>query len=139
VGRVSTAAVPSTSVPAAPQDALEASVRASLSVCLQSCRTETACRRHPAASDGGSAEAPALNAARIGQRTICQPGARATVILAARPTNSIDSRRRRGTLMGVLGPDLTHDGEMRHVAVGNLGGGGSDLDGGGVRAGLLVW
>ena len=71
------------------------------------------------------AAAPVLDAARIGQRTICQPGARATVILAARSRNSIDSRRRRGTLMGVLGPDLTHDGEVRHAAVGNIGGGGS--------------
>ena len=48
----------------------------------------------------------ALDATQIGQRTNCQPGARATVILATRSRNSIDSRRWRGTLMGVLGPDL---------------------------------
>ena len=80
------------------------------------------------------------DAAQIGQRTICQPGARATVILAALSKNSIDSRRRRGTLMGVLVPDLTHDGHVHHATVGNIGGGGSfDLAAGGVRAGLLVW
>jgi uncharacterized protein YcbX len=66
-----------------------------------------------------------LDAPRIGQRTICQPGARVTVILAARSRDSIDSRPQRGTLMGALGPDLTHDGEVRHAAVGDIGGGGT--------------
>jgi hypothetical protein len=42
--------------------------------------------------------------------------------------------------MGVLGTDLTHNGEVRHAAVGNIGGGGgSDVADCGVRAGLLVW
>jgi hypothetical protein len=102
----------------------------------------TARRRHPGAQTAVLAVAAAavLAAARIGQRTICQPGARAAVILAARFRNSIDSRLRRGTLIGVLSPDLTHDGEMCHATVGNIGGcGGSDVADGGVRSGLLVW
>jgi hypothetical protein len=53
------------------------------------------------------AATPVLDATWIGQRTICQPGAGATVILAVRSRNSIDSRRRRGTLMGVQGRGLS--------------------------------
>ena len=80
-----------------------------------------------------------LDAMWIGQRAICQPGARATVILAARSRNPVDSRRTRGTLMGVPVPDLTDEGEVHAATVGNMGGGSSsDVAADSIRA-VHIW